>query len=302
MIPEATIDQVREATDIAQVIAQFIRLKKRGKNHLGLCPFHTEKTPSFNVNDERQIFHCFGCGKGGNVFTFLMEHEKMTFVEAVKYLAARANITIPEDRQDDFRREKRERLGYANQIAMEYYHHLLKSRKYESILNDYLGERRGIEAETIETFQLGLAGPDWDGFLNYARSKDLTEEELEEAGLVLKSEKKGNYFDRFRTRLMIPIFSLSNKPIAFGGRTLKKGEPAKYVNSPETPLYSKSNVLYGLNMARDAIRDSASAIVVEGYFDVISLWQVGTNRQCEGTSRWRVLPCLYSSKFSRSHR
>ena len=236
MIPEETIDQVREATDIAQVIGQYLRLKKRGKNHTGLCPFHTEKTPSFNVNSERQIFHCFGCGKGGNVFTFLMEHEKMTFVEAVHHLAQRANIPIREDRGSDQRREMLERINYANLIAMEYFVSVLRDRKYSSILDDYLIGRRGLTAETIDEFHLGLAGPDWDGFIRYAATKDLSEQELLQAGLVLKSEKKGNYFDRFRHRLMIPIISLSQKPIAFGGRTLKKGEPAKYVNSPETPL------------------------------------------------------------------
>jgi DNA primase len=275
VIPEETIDQVREATDIAQIIGQYLRLKKRGKNHIALCPFHTEKTPSFNVNSERQIFHCFGCGKGGNVFTFLMEHERMTFVEVVQHLAQRANIPIREDRGSDQRREKLERINYANQIALDYFCKVLHEQRYESILNDYLIKRRGITKETIDEFQLGLTGPDWDGLIKYAATKDLSAEELMQSGLALKSEKTGNYFDRFRQRLMIPILSLSQKPIAFGGRTLKKGEPAKYVNSPETALYIKSNVLYGLNFSRDDIRKANTAIVVEGYFDVISLWQVG---------------------------
>lgn len=275
MIPEAVIDQVREATDIVQVIGGYVRLKKRGRNHVGLCPFHTEKTPSFNVNEDRQIFHCFGCGKGGNVFTFLMEHESMSFVEAVRHLAQQANIRIPEDRQSDYRRERTERLNFANQTALEYFRKTLHEKRYRRVLDGYLRERRRMTDEAIEHFSLGLAGTEWDGLIDYAQSKDITPEELEQAGLVIKSEKKGNYFDRFRQRLMIPIFNLSHKPIAFGGRTLKKGEPAKYINSPETPLYSKSNVLYGLNFARDSIRRENAAIVVEGYFDVISLWQVG---------------------------
>lgn len=275
MIPEAIIDQVREATDIVQVISGYVRLKKRGRNHVGLCPFHTEKTPSFNVNEDRQIFHCFGCGKGGNVFTFLMEHESMSFVEAVRHLARQANVRIPEAPQSDYRREKIERLNFANQTALEYFQKTLHEKRYSQVLDDYLRGRRQMSDETIERFSLGLAGTEWDGLISYAKSKDIAPEELEQAGLAIRSEKKGNYFDRFRHRLMIPIFNLSHKPIAFGGRTLKKGEPAKYVNSPETPLYTKGNVLYGLNFARDQIRNENAALVVEGYFDVISAWQVG---------------------------
>lgn len=274
MIPQDTIDQVREATDIAQIIGQYVRLKKRGRNFKGLCPFHTEKTPSFNVNIDRQIFHCFGCGKGGNVYTFLMEHENMSFVEAVRFLAARANIPIKED-QTDFKRELRERLNYAHDVAVEYFHKTLHVKKYAVVLDKYLTERRQISSESITTFQLGFAGEEWDGLIKYAATKDITAEELHKAGLASKSEAKGTYFDRFRYRLMIPIYNLSNKPIAFGGRTMKKGEPAKYINSPETPLYNKSNVLYGLNFAKESIRETNSVYVVEGYFDVISLHQAG---------------------------
>ncbi len=275
MIPDDTIDQVRQASDIVQVVGEYVRLKKRGRNYLGLCPFHTEKTPSFSVSPDKQIFHCFGCGKGGNVFTFLIEHEGMSFVDAVKHLARRSNITIPEDRQSDFRRELREKIAYANQVALEYFSKTLRLSRYHSVLESYLKGRRNISAEAIEYFQLGLAGEQWDGLINYASSRDLTPDDLLQSGLALKSEQKANYFDRFRQRLMIPIFNLSQKPIAFGGRTLKKGEAAKYVNSPETPLYVKGNGLYNLNFAKDAIREANAAIIVEGYFDVISLWQIG---------------------------
>lgn len=276
MIPEDVIDQIRQATDIVQIIGQYLRLKKRGRsNWVAVCPFHTEKTASFNVNVDRQIYHCFGCGKGGNVFTFLMEHEKLSFVDAVRILAKKANIAIPEDRQSDHRREELERLSYANHTAMEFFQKTLHSSAYSRILDDYLRGRRQITDESITALGLGLAGSDWDGLIKYANSKDISNDDLVKAGLALKSETKGNYFDRFRHRLMIPIFNLSGKPIAFGGRTLKKGEPAKYINSPETPLYSKSNVLYGLNWAREAIRDTGRALVVEGYFDVISLRQAG---------------------------
>ena len=275
MIPQETIEQIREASDIVQVIGQFLRLKKRGKNYLALCPFHTEKTPSFNVSPDKQIFHCFGCGKGGNLFTFLMEHEKMSFIESVKFLASKANITIVEDSKSDYQKDITDKINYANQTAVEYFQHVLHSSKYKNILENYLKTTRQITTEAIEHFQLGLAGEDWDGLIQYASKKDITIDTLDKAGLVLFSEKTKNHFDRFRQRLMIPIMNLSGRPIAFGGRTLKKGEPAKYINSPETTMYSKSNVLYGLNLAKDAIRETNSVYIVEGYFDVISLWQVG---------------------------
>lgn len=274
MIPQETIEQIRQATDIAQIIGEYVRLKKRGRNFEGLCPFHTEKTPSFKVNTDRQIYHCFGCGKGGNVFSFLIEHDKMSFIEAVQHLARKANITIREA-QTDYRREQFERLNYAHQVALEYFQKQLFGPKHPTVLRDYLLEKRKISRENVDFFKLGLSGEEWDGFLKKAKVKDLSPEDLLQAGLVVYSEDKQTYFDRFRQRLMIPIFNLSQKPIAFGGRTLKKGEPAKYINLPETPLYSKSHVLYGLNFSRDAIRDAGAAYIVEGYFDFISLWQAG---------------------------
>ena len=277
MIPPETIEQVRQATDIVQIIGEFVRLKKKGRRYLAVCPFHTEKTPSFSVSPDKQLYYCFGCGKGGTVFTFLMEHEKMSFVEAVRDLARRANITIREEAGSDVKREFLERISYGNQVALDYFHHLLYEPKYREVLQNYLKGKRGIIDETIAQFKLGLAGEAWDGLMRYAAGKGLSSEDLEKAGLSIRSETKGNYFDRFRQRLMFPIFNLSQKPIAFGGRTLKKGEPAKYVNSPETPLYVKGNVLYGLNFSKDHIRQAspASVFVVEGYFDFISLWQVG---------------------------
>lgn len=277
MIPPETIEQVRQVTDIVQIIGEFVRLKKKGRRYLAVCPFHTEKTPSFSVSPDKQLYYCFGCGKGGTVFTFLMEHEKMSFVEAVRDLARRANITIREEAGSDVKREFLERISYGNQVALDYFHNLLYEPKYREVLQNYLKGKRGIIDETIAQFKLGLAGETWDGLVRYAAGKGLSSEDLEKAGLSIRSETKGNYFDRFRQRLMFPIFNLSQKPIAFGGRTLKKGEPAKYVNSPETPLYVKGNVLYGLNFSKDHIRQASPAcvFVVEGYFDFISLWQVG---------------------------
>ncbi len=275
IIPQNIIDQVRQSSDIVQVIGEFIRLKKRGRNFLALCPFHVEKTPSFSVSPDKQIYHCFGCGQGGNVFTFLMQHENMSFVEAVKHLADKAGIRVPEKRVDKGYKEELDRLYYAHQLALEYYRQVLKSARYKNQIIKYLRESRRLTEKSIEFFQLGLSGEEWDGFLNHALKKGLFPKDLAKAGLVTYSERKDSYYDRFRQRLMIPIFNLSGKPIAFGGRTLKKGESAKYINSPETPLYSKSNVLYGLNFSRQVIREKNEVIIVEGYFDLISLYQAG---------------------------
>ncbi|MBD3256830.1 DNA primase, partial [candidate division GN15 bacterium] len=274
MIPQETIEQIREATDVVDIISNYVRLKKRGRDMWGLCPFHQEKTPSFKVSADKQLFYCFGCGKGGNVFTFLMEHEHMSFADALRFLAQKANITIRET-GSDYKREITERLNYAHQVAVEYFQKTLRHERYRVVLRDYLKKRRGISDESIETFQLGLSGEEWDGLIRFAGKRDITPKELEQAGLAGLSERTGKHFDRFRQRLMFPIYNLSSKPIAFGGRTMKKGEPAKYINSPETPLYNKSRVLYGLNFARDYVRDANEVFVVEGYFDVISLWQAG---------------------------
>ncbi|MCX6827254.1 MAG: DNA primase, partial [candidate division Zixibacteria bacterium] len=219
--------------------------------------------------------HCFGCGKGGNAFTFMMEHENMTFVEAIRYLAQKSNIIIPEKKEDRFSKEELERLHYAHQVALDYFRSLLKAGQYREQVMKYLKNTRHLTDKTITQFQLGVAGEEWDGLLKYALKKELFPKDLEKAGLVIHSDKEDKYFDRFRQRLMIPIFNLSDKPIAFGGRTLRKGDPAKYMNSPETLLYSKSNVLYGLNLSRQSIREKNEVIIVEGYFDFISLYQAG---------------------------
>lgn len=274
-ISQNSIEQVRQANDIVDVIGQYLRLKKRGRNFTALCPFHVEKTPSFSVSQEKQIFHCFGCGKGGNVFTFLMEHEKLSFLDAVRLLARRAGIRLEEKRESGIAREEIEKLYYAHQVAVDYYRGQLRSSKYRDIIQDYLKRKRRLSDDSIERFQLGIAGEEWDGLLNYAIRKDLFPTDLEKAGLIQKTESGERYRDRFRYRLMIPIFNLSDKVIAFGGRALKKGDSAKYINSPETPLYSKSNVLYGLNFSRQEIRERNEVIIVEGYFDFISLYQAG---------------------------
>lgn len=275
MIPQETIEQIRQATDIVDIIGQFVRLKKRGKNYTALCPFHTERTPSFSVSQDKQIFHCFGCGKGGNAFTFLMEHEKMSFVETVRFLAGKANITIREEGGSGFKRDLIERMSFANEMAMQYFKETLLQKKYSQVLNGYLRQKRQLSDQTIDEFNLGLAGEEWEGLIKFASSKDISTDELVKAGLVIHNEEKRSHYDRFRYRLMIPIFNLSGKPIAFGGRLLKKEDSAKYINSPETPLYQKSSVLYGLSLTKEHIRNQNYAFIVEGYFDLISLWQAG---------------------------
>lgn len=274
MIDQETIERIRSVASIEEVIGDYVRLKRKGRHFEALCPFHVEKTPSFKVNTDRQIFHCFGCSKGGDLFRFLMEHERLSFGEAIRLVAQKYGITITE-RKSDPHREQTERLHFAHQVAIEYFQNVLKQSKYRVVRDDYLIRKRQLTEETIAQFGIGMAGEDWDGLLKAASAKGLTADDLVVAGLALRNEERKSYFDRFRLRVMIPIFSLSQKTIAFGGRTVKKGEPAKYINSPETPLYSKSAVLYGLNFARDYIRAANSVVVVEGYFDLISLWQAG---------------------------
>lgn len=272
-IPESKIDEVRMSADIVEVLSGYLPLKKRGRNFMANCPFHEEKTPSFSVSPEKQIFHCFGCGKGGNVFTFLMEHENLSFIEVIKLLADRYGVVLPKyEKEKDTRTE---RLLYANQAAVEYFQSKLSDSAYKQKIENYLYKVRGLEKSTVEKFKIGLATDDWQGLVDFAQRKDIKPEELAEAGLASKSNKTGKYYDRFRMRLMIPIFDISGKVVAFGGRALKKGEPAKYINSPETPLYNKSFILYGMNYAKQAIRESGSAILVEGYFDLIALHQAG---------------------------
>jgi len=267
-IPDNKIDEIRLVADIVDVIGGYVSLKRRGRNFMALCPFHSEKTPSFSVSPDKQIFHCFGCGKGGNVFTFLMEHEKISFVEAVRLLADRYGIPLP--RYEPTRDARTERMLYANEVAAQYFQAALTSETYRKKIEPYLYEKRGVSPEIVEKFRIGLAPDDWKGFLTYAQKKDLKPEELVEAGLAIKSEKSGEYFDRFRTRLMFPIFNLGGKVAGFGGRTLKKGDNIKYMNSPETAIYNKSYILYGMNFAKSSIRDTETAILVEGYFDLIS--------------------------------
>lgn len=273
LIPRDAIPQVLSSSDIIEVISSYLPLRPAGKNYKALCPFHSEKTPSFIVNPERQIFHCFGCGEGGNVITFVMKRENFSFPEAVRFLAHRAGVSLP------FRWDRKEetssgrlRFYEIHRLAAEYYRKNIREAQEGAEARNYL-LRRGIRRETAEAFQLGYALDTWQGLWGFMRNQGYSPEPLVEAGLILARRGEG-YYDRFRRRLIIPIFDVTGKIIAFGGRTLGD-EEAKYINSPETPIYNKGLHLYGLNFAYKAIREKGYAIVVEGYFDLITLHQWG---------------------------
>ncbi len=269
---ESIVEEVRQATDIVDVISQYVRLQKRGKNYLGLCPFHTEKTPSFTVSREKGLYHCFGCGVGGNVFTFLTQYEKISFGEALRQLASRANIALP-----SYNSEKQNEVDEVldiNEKAGRYYREMLRSDEGADALS-YLREKRQFSDETIDKFMIGYAPDRWDGLINYLRKKGGDEKVIEKSGLILKRQDSSGYYDRFRARVMFPVQSPSGRIIAFGGRTLKADEKAKYINSPETAAYTKGKTLFGIYQAKDAIIEKDAAILVEGYADLIALHQAG---------------------------
>jgi DNA primase len=268
------IDQIRDANDIVDLISEYVPLKKRGKTYVGLCPFHVEKDPSFNVIPTKQIFYCFGCQEGGNVIHFLMKHEKLGFVEAVKLLAKRAHIPLPRKDVDKQKAETLDKLYYANQAANEYFLKNLYRETPGSGARRYL-KKRGFNYDTMKLFSLGFAPPDWEGLIRFAQAKGIEPKVLSQAGLAVAREEDAGYYDRFRNRITFPIFSLSEKIVGFGGRVLEDKDEPKYLNSPETPIYQKGKILYGLHLSKDQIRQKGSAILVEGYVDLISLYQAG---------------------------
>lgn len=273
-ISDDLIEDIRASNDIVGLISEYVPLKKQGKNYVGLCPFHQEKKPSFSVSPQRQIFHCFGCGMGGNVFKFLMEYQKMGFIDTVKYLAERAHITLPARSQGPEGRSEYEPLYRANHLAAAHYHQQLLEGIEAEKARQYM-ENRGFSDQLIEAFRLGYAPPGWDGLIKRAARRSISPEILFKAGLVLKREASEGYYDRFRDRLIFPISNVSGKFIAFGGRILKESEEVKYINSPETPIYQKGQTLYGLFQSKEAIRKAGVAIIVEGYTDLLSLFQAG---------------------------
>ena len=269
-IPQDIVDRVRDTADIVDVVSQYVDLKHRGANYFGLCPFHGEKTPSFSVAPAKQIYHCFGCSTGGNVFSFLMEYQKVSFPEAVKTLADRYNIPIQYE-EGEGGSELFSSLYELHNIAVKLYQDNLFSQRGESALA-YLTDR-GLTEDILKQFKVGFAMDSWDQLVKQCTGKGFTKSHINQSGLFTQSEK--GTFDRFRSRVMFPIFHPSGKPIAFGGRIFGVEDPAKYLNSPETPLYKKSDVFYGLQASRDAIRKTGFAVLVEGYMDFLQLYQAG---------------------------
>ena len=271
-IPEDLIDSIRSQADIVDVVSDYVTLRRSGRNYMGLCPFHDEKTPSFSVNPEKQIFHCFGCGKGGSVFTFLVEHENVTFVEAVHHIARRLNITIPDTQGEREAGSEAESLARVTRFAALFFHDRLLNSDRDSVVRKY-AEKRGLSEETIKSFGLGYAPDSWNDLLSAAREKGIGADWLVKAGLAKTGEQRT--YDAFRKRLIFPIQAPSGRVVGFGGRALSDEDQPKYLNSPESPIYRKSQVLYGLYQARDALRRQGQALVVEGYMDLLGLHEQG---------------------------
>ena len=271
------IEEVKRRADIVDLVSEYVTLKKGGKNFLGLCPFHKEKTPSFTVNRDKQIFYCFGCGEGGNVLAFLMKINNMSFPEAVKHLAGKTGVVIPErvlTREEGERSRKRDEISRINRMAEKYFSENLFSEAGKAA-RAYL-RRRGIPDEVIKEFNLGFATDGWRNLREYFEKAKVPLKLVEHAGLIItKTNGGGSYYDRFRGRLIFPIEDVAGNVIAFGGRILGEGEP-KYLNTPESAVFFKGRNLYGLNRTKEDIRRKGYAILVEGYFDLITLWSAGS--------------------------
>jgi len=273
--PQPFIDDLKRQADIVRVVQDYVELKKKGANWMACCPFHKEKTPSFSVSPHKEIFYCFGCHKGGNVFSFVMEIERVAFPEAIKIVADKVGMPLPtmiEDPRFAALRRESDDVIQLNSWALEWWQQQLSSNAEARIAREYLSQRE-LSEETQKTFRLGYAPDSWEALSSYLRSKGASQLQIDRSGLVVKKDEGGSY-DRFRGRLMFPVFDAQGKPIAFGGRTLKN-EDAKYINSPETPAYVKGRNLFGLNLTRDEIRRQGFAILVEGFLDLIVPYQFG---------------------------
>ena len=274
--PQTFIDDLRRQADIVQVIQAYVTLKKKGANWMACCPFHKEKTPSFSVSPVKEIFYCFGCHKGGSVFNFVMEMERVSFPEAIKLVAEKSGVPLPQlvdDSRFEARRQEADDVIQLNKWALEWWEEQLEHGSSEArVAREYLSKRE-ITDETRSTFRLGFAPDSWDALSSHLRQKGASQLQIDRSGLVVKKDEGGSY-DRFRGRLILPVTDIQGRPIAFGGRTLKD-EDAKYINSPETAAYVKGRSLYGLNLTRDEIRRQGYAILVEGFLDLIIPYQFG---------------------------
>ena len=273
-IPEDKIEEIKSRANIVDLVSEYVILKKAGRNFVGLCPFHKEKTPSFTVNPEKQIFYCFGCGEGGNIFTFLMKINNISFIEAVRYLAGKLGVVITTRRMSAGEKESisiREGLKQVNRAAAGYFSENLFSEAGRPV-REYL-KKRGLKDSVIKEFNLGYAANEWTNLGDFFKRENISLKLVEEAGLIIP-RKSGGFYDRFRGRLIFPIEDIGGNVVAFGGRILGDGEP-KYLNSPESPIYVKGKNLYGLNRTKDDIRKNDYVILVEGYFDLLSLKNSG---------------------------
>ncbi len=280
-VPSETIQQIRERIDIVELISSYVSLSKAGQNFKGLCPFHSEKSPSFSVNPSSQYFKCFGCQEGGDAFTFLMKQENMDFVEALRELSQRAGIALPEKRSSHSRTESgfsRERYFHLYKLAATWYHQNLQEAAEAQEAREYL-DQRGIARESWKAFQLGYAPEGWNGLSHWMERQAVSTQELVRAGLVIRKEKEGTQgfstYDRFRHRVLFPITDTRGQVLGFGGRVLRDEASPKYLNSPETDLFFKSRSLYGLDKAKQAASKEGRFYLVEGYFDVIALHEHG---------------------------
>jgi len=271
--PKEKLAEIRSRANIVDIISEYVTFKKAGKNYLALCPFHSEKTPSFHVNEEKQIFYCFGCQKGGDVITFLREINNLSFVEAVSQLANRYGLSLPPP--SSYRKEKatdQETFLEINEKAMHFFHHVLMQRPEGEVGRKYL-KKRGIDQKIWETFKLGYALETWDSLATFLNNGNIPLQLAKQLGLIAPREK-GGFFDCFRGRIIFPIFNLNGRTIGFGGRAIAGGTP-KYLNSSDSMIYKKSSSLFGLPITRNSIAKEDQVLIVEGYFDLLSLFQAG---------------------------
>lgn len=275
--PKIFIDDLRRQTDIVRVVQDYVSLKKKGANWMACCPFHKEKTPSFSVSPAKEIFYCFGCHKGGSVFNFVMEIERVSFPEAIRIVAGKAGVPLPkmvDDGRFEARRQESDEVIELNRWALEWWEQQLEHADAEArVARDYLTKRE-VSEETRKTFRLGYSPDSWDALSYHLRQKGASQSQIDQSGLVVRKEDGGSY-DRFRGRLIFPVMDMQGHPIAFGGRTLSTDEAAKYINSPETAVYTKGRNLFGLHLTRDEIRKQKFAILVEGFLDLIVPYQFG---------------------------
>lgn len=278
-IPREKFDEIAQANDLIDVVSGYIQVKKKGKSFLALCPFHPDKNPSLHLSQEKQVYHCFSCKASGNVYSFVQNYEKITFMDAVKKLAERAGMELRFSERDPDLSNEISKLFEINKAAAKYFYNNLQklSGGEKDFIYNYLDKRK-IDSKIIDNFKIGYASKDWDGLLNFFLEENIfSKDDIEKAGLITKKENDPKYFyDRFRGRLMFPIMNENDKVVGFGGRKLFEDDPmGKYINSPESKIYNKSRILYGLNYAKEKIRYFDYVLLVEGYMDLISLYKNG---------------------------